>query len=306
MSTQGNFNAEQEEEFFNKIDQVYDLTEASAFEAAEQLLLQINGSISGPKENSNVGGVVLDSIYSFYEQTGGLEKALPYFLEETDYLKEKMSHQKISSMRHFLTTGAIYYALKELNKARDFFGIAYEKEGSRIFQDENSDYLRIALMDDQEFEDFKADFVPNKDEEQLELTEEQQELLEKYCEEGNAEMDKENYSGAIDAFNKALDVLPQPKDDWEATAWISASIGDAYFSEQKYKEALDHLHRAYQIYGAEDPSAFVLLRMGQSYLELKEEKHATDYLHHAYKLEGKELFEDDKKYLKFLSSKVKL
>ncbi|SHE60205.1 tetratricopeptide repeat protein [Pedobacter caeni] len=306
MSTQGNFNAEQEEEFFNKIDQVYDLTEASDFDAAEQLLLQIDGSISGPKENSSVGGVVLDSIYSFYEQTGALEKALPYFLEETDYLKEKMNHQKINSTRHFLTTGAIYYALKELDQARTYFGIAYEKEGARIFQDENSDYLRIALMDDAEFEAFKADFVPNKDEEQLELTEEQQELLDKYCEEGNEEMDKENFSAAIAAFNKALDVLPQPKDDWEATAWISASIGDAYFSEKKYKEALDHLHRAYQIYGSEEPNAFVLLRMGQSYLELNEEKHATDYLHHAYKLEGKDLFEDDKKYLKFLSSKVKL
>lgn len=306
MSTQGNFNAEQEEEFFNKIDQVYDLTEASNFDAAEQLLMEINGSIRGPKENSSVGGVVLDSIYSFYEQTGALEKALPFFLEETEYLKEKMAHEKIHSTRHFLTTGAIYYALKDLDNARANFLIAYEKDGSKIFIDENSDYLKIALMDDPEFVAFKETFVPNEDEEQLELTEEENELLDKYCEEGNAEMDKENYAGAIAAFTKALEVLPAPKDEWEATAWISASIGDAYFAEQKYKEALDHLHRAYQIYGEEDPSSFVLLRMGQSYLELKEEKHATDYLHHAYKLEGKELFEDDKKYLKFLASKVAL
>lgn len=307
MSAQGNFNAEQEEEFFNKIDEVYDLTEASDFEKAEKLLLEINAAIPGPKENSSVGGVVLDSIYSFYEQTGVPEKALPYFLEETDFLKGKLAEQKISSIRHFLTTGAIYYALRDLDQARAYFLIAYEQEGSRVFHEENSDYLRIALMDDNEFLEFKETFVPNEDEyEQDELTEEQQVLLDQYCEEGNDEMDKENFSGAIDLFNKALEVLPQPKDNWEATGWISASIGDAYFSQAKYAEALDHLHRAYQIYGSEDPNPFVLLRMGQSYLELKDEKNATDYLFRAYGLEGKALFEDDKKYLKFLSSKLKL
>lgn len=307
MSTQGNTNAEREEQFFSQIDQVYDLTEAANYDDAEKLLLQINGSIPGPKENSSVGGIVLDSIYSFYEQTGAPEKALPYFLEETDFLKGKLAEQKISSIRHFLTTGAIYYVLRDLDNARAYFLIAYGQDGSRIFQDENSDYLRIALMDDDEFAEFKESFIPNEDEdEQDELTEEQQVLLDQYCEEGNDEMDKENFSGAIDLFNKALEVLPQPKDNWEATGWISASIGDAYFSQAKYTEALDHLHHAYQIYGSEDPNPFVLLRMGQSYLELKDEKNAVEYLLRAYALEGKELFEDDKKYLKFLGTQVKL
>lgn len=306
MSTQKNYNAEQEEEFFNKIDQVYDLTEAADYAAAEELLLQINDGIAGPKENSSVGGIVLDSIYSFYEQTGALEKALPYFLEETDFLKGKLATQKISSSRHFLTTGAIYYALRDLDNARKYLVTAYEQEGARIFQDENSDYLRIALMDDQEFAEFKETFVPNEDEEQDELTEEQQEQLDKLCEAGNEEMDNGNFDAAIGLFEQALEVLPHPRDNWEATAWISASIGDAHFSQDKYAEALDHLHRAYQIYGSEDPSPFVLLRMGQSYLELNDEKNAVEYLQRAYALEGKELFEDDKKYLKFLGSKVKL
>lgn len=68
------YSPEEEEVFFDQIDQVYTLTESQNLEEAEALLLKIDSSIPHPKENCSVGSILLDSIFSFYEQTGKVEK----------------------------------------------------------------------------------------------------------------------------------------------------------------------------------------------------------------------------------------
>lgn len=298
------YTPEQEELFFDQIDQVYTLAEDSKFEEAEALLLDIESYIPDPKEDCSVGGILLDSIFSFYEQAGQVEKALPYFLSETAYLQEKLQHEKIKSTGHFVTTGAIYYAMNDLDQARKYFKTAYKLEKARVFQDFNPDFLHIGAISDEEFAAFKVDFVPGTGE-QEDLTEEQQALIDDYAEKGNEEMDKANYDAAVEWYNKAIAVLPVPATDWEAAGWLLASIGDAYFSAGKYKEALTQLAIAEEIYG-EEANPFVLLRSGEAHFELNDHAQAALYLHRAYQLEGEELFEEDKKYLNFLKKQVKL
>lgn len=137
------------------------------------------------------------------------------------------------------------------------------------------------------------------------MTEEQEFKIDELCELGNNAMDDEDYAEAIKQFTSALEYVPEPKEEWETTGWLHASIGDAYFQQSDYKTALDHFQIANRIYGSE-PNAFVLLRYGQCFYELKDEKQAVNYLLQAYMFEGEEIFDEDEKYLRFLNSKVKL
>ena len=295
------YSPEEEEVFFDQIDQVYTLTESEQFEEAEELLLELEGSIPDPKENCSVGAIMLDSIYSFYEQTGQVEKALPYFLNETEYLLEKSKTTPIKSSVHFITTGNIYYTLQELDKAREYFKIAYQLGKKGIFSDFSADFLFIALASDADYAEFKENFIPNEEVEQDELTDEQQELMDGYVANGDTAMESENYDAAAGFYEQAYAVLPEPKDDWEPSGYITAATGDALFNAGKYPEALEKLLLAHEFYQAgEAPNPFVLLRLGETYFELGDEEKAASTLLQAYKMEGGDLFEEDKKYLKFL------
>jgi tetratricopeptide (TPR) repeat protein len=302
------YSAEEEEAFFDQIDQVYVLAESDQTEAAEELLLEIESGIPDPKENCSVGAIMLDSIYAFYEQSGQLEKALPYFLKETAFLQEKVKTEEVKHIAHFITTGNIYYTLEDLDQARVYFRLAYELGKKKVFADSHPDFLFIALAADEDFEDFKRNFVPaaDEDEEGEELTDEQQDLMDEYCEKGNAEMDEENYGAAAEWFKKAYAVLPEPKEDWEASGYITASWGDALFSNSKFAEAKEQLLIANEFYSADESNPFVLLRLGEACYELGDEKAALEFLSKAYQLEGAQLFEDDQKYLKFLKKHQEL
>ena len=137
------------------------------------------------------------------------------------------------------------------------------------------------------------------------MTEEQEIKIDELCEQGNDAMDNEMYKEAISYYTKALDYVPEPKEEWEATGWIHASIGDAYFQLCDFEKALEHMHIAIRIYAGE-PNPFVLLRYGQCFYELKDEKQAVNYLLQAYMIEGETIFDEDEKYLLFLKSKVDL
>jgi tetratricopeptide (TPR) repeat protein len=144
------YNPEEEEEFFDQIDQVYTLTEEGNTEEAEKLLLELESSIMDPKENCSVGAIMLDSIYAFYDQTGNIEKALPYFLNETAFLTEKLNSDSVKNPVHFITTGSIYYALEDLDKAREYFKMAYQAGKKALFSDFHADFLFMALASDAE------------------------------------------------------------------------------------------------------------------------------------------------------------
>ena len=142
-------------------------------------------------------------------------------------------------------------------------------------------------------------------EELIDMTDEQASQIDRLSELGNDAMDDEKYDKAIAYFTEALGFVPQPKEDWEATGWLYASIGDAYFMQEEYSKSLDYIAKAYTVYG-DDVNPFILLRYGQCACELGDEKKAVELLLRAYMLEGEEIFEGEEKYLEFLSARVKL
>lgn len=301
------YSPEEEEVFFDQIDQIYTLTESEQFEEAEAQLLELEQTVLDPKENCSVGAILLDSIYAYYDQTGQIEKALPYFLKETEYLAEKMKTETVKNPVHFITTGSIYYAMEDLDQARAYFKTALDAGKKGLFSDFHADFLFMAVASDAHFAEFKENFVPNQEEEQTELSDEQQELMDEYCSKADTEMEEEHYNVAASLYEKAYAILPEPKEEWESTGYITGSLGDAYFNAKKYKEAKEYLLIANEFYNAgENPNPFILLRLGGTYQELGEEENAISALLKAYEMEGAELFEEDKKYLKFLKQHHKL
>ncbi len=105
------------------------------------------------------------------------------------------------------------------------------------------------------------------------------------------------YKFAIEKYKKALEILPHPKNQWEAATWLNTALGDSYFMVDSYEEAKNYLFDALNCpNGTENP--FILLRLGQSLWELDEKRKALEYLLKAYILEGEKIFKDeDVKYI---------
>ena len=138
------------------------------------------------------------------------------------------------------------------------------------------------------------------------LSEDIQNALEEFCDQGNEAMDEGDFQEAISFFEQALDLLPNPADDWEPYGWLQAALGDAYYGMQQYKTAMEYFQKAYAFAGPEEVNPFVLLRLGQIARQLDDAKNATEYLLRAYMLEGEDIFEGSEEDYAFLKASVPL
>lgn len=140
------------------------------------------------------------------------------------------------------------------------------------------------------------------------LTDEILDQIESLSELGNEAYEEEHYLQAIEFWQQALSLIPDPQHHVAESQWLTASIGDSYFLLEKFSESLNYFQLAKSnIEENAYENAFIMLRLGQSYLENNHPEEAREYLLRAYMLEGREIFEfDDPKYLVFLSHQVDL
>ncbi|GMA98789.1 hypothetical protein [Pelosinus sp. IPA-1] len=138
----------------------------------------------------------------------------------------------------------------------------------------------------------------------MELDNKIYEKIEGLSDEGNELIDDDRYDEAINKFNAALDLIPQPKHDWEASTWLYASIGDAYYLKEDYKKAKEYFYNAMNCPdGVDNP--FILLRLGESLFECEGFEKAKEYLLRAFMLEGYKIFRDeDKKYFNLIKGLI--
>jgi tetratricopeptide (TPR) repeat protein len=116
-------------------------------------------------------------------------------------------------------------------------------------------------------------------------------------EEGNDLLDGGDAKGAIAAWRTALQLLPEPRRQWDAALWLYASIGDAQREEGELAAALDSFQQAA---ASSDGYAngFVQLGIGTCLYDLGRQEESADHLLRAYMAEGEEIFEEsDPKYL---------
>jgi tetratricopeptide (TPR) repeat protein len=121
---------------------------------------------------------------------------------------------------------------------------------------------------------------------------------------GNEKFEADRFREAYADYEKALKLIPEPLEKWEASTWVLLALADCSFLLGDYKTALRHLDRALDcpdIPGSE----FLILRLGQTRYELGDEEGAREALADAWRLGGAALFEgEDPKYLRLLRSRA--
>ena len=133
--------------------------------------------------------------------------------------------------------------------------------------------------------------------------------IERYCEQGNDLFDEDDFLGAIAIWQKALDLIVDPNEDWNEVLWFKVSIGDSFYMIDEYEKSLDSLLDALN-YPEANENAFIHFRIGQCYYQLGDKDNSKNSLLKAYMLAGKEIFDEHEEegqfFYDFLSSEVNL
>ena len=141
---------------------------------------------------------------------------------------------------------------------------------------------------------------------QIELDEKMHEAIKAWCATGDQLASEQKYEEAIAEYNKAWGLIPEPKNDWEASTWILAAIADACFLSGYMTSARKALQYAMTCPGAIG-NPFLHMRYGQVLYELGKLDDAADELMRAYMGAGDDIFvSEDSKYLTFLKTRAKL
>jgi tetratricopeptide (TPR) repeat protein len=129
--------------------------------------------------------------------------------------------------------------------------------------------------------------------------------IKKLSKSGDHLVERGKYKQGIEKYIAALELVPQPMEEWEASTWLLTAIGDAHFLSGNYSLAIKALTDAMCCPNALG-NPFIHLRLGQSYLEVGDQFQAADELIRAYMGDGKDIFENqDPKYFNFLKSRIK-
>ncbi|WHX47203.1 hypothetical protein QNH46_13600 [Paenibacillus woosongensis] len=138
----------------------------------------------------------------------------------------------------------------------------------------------------------------------MELSNETYEKIVEVCEEADSFIDEDRIEDAINKYLVALEIIPSPKKDWEASTWIYTALGDAYFINDEYEKAKDCFYNALNCPdGISNP--LILLRLGESLFECDDMHKAANYLLKAYMLEGYKIFnEEDEKYFNLIKDMI--
>lgn len=126
----------------------------------------------------------------------------------------------------------------------------------------------------------------------------------RHCSEGDRLLDEERFDEALVAYRAAEQLIPDPKEAWEAATWVYSAIGDTLFYQCKYAEAWKAFAAA-----VESPDGlgnpFIHLRLGQCQYELRNPDKAADELARAYLGAAEDIFDgQDPKYFAFLSTRM--
>lgn len=110
------------------------------------------------------------------------------------------------------------------------------------------------------------------------------------------------YNDGLQCYMDALQLLPDPVEDWEAATWLLAAIGEAYYVQHNYQSALEAFTDALTCPGGMG-NPFIHLRLGETQYELQNLDRAKDELARAYMGGGKDIFaQEDLKYLDWLGN----
>lgn len=125
------------------------------------------------------------------------------------------------------------------------------------------------------------------------------------CSQGDKLSKLGDYDRAVSKYYEALTLLPDMHARNNITAFLYASIGEAYWSMKDYENAGQSFCEAYECPGMnENPQ--ITLRIGQCLIECGDIDNARDYLRHAVRLGGDDIVKNiERRYLQVLYPEMK-
>ncbi|NQZ56403.1 MAG: hypothetical protein HRT88_02880 [Lentisphaeraceae bacterium] len=112
-----------------------------------------------------------------------------------------------------------------------------------------------------------------------------------FYDEANDFFVKGKLDDALYIFAAALELIPEPKNEWEESIDVLAGIADVWFVKKDYQVCVDALNDALQCPDA-DQIAYLHFRLGQAYYELKDIPNATEAFYKAHLLD-EDIFEEE-------------
>jgi tetratricopeptide (TPR) repeat protein len=132
------------------------------------------------------------------------------------------------------------------------------------------------------------------------------EALRHLCADGDYLAASGKFEEAIGEYNRAWEIVPEPKNEWDGSAWLLAAIAEVAILGGFTTSAREALEYAMTCPGAiGNPSLH--LRLGQALFDIGEHDRAADELMRAYMGGGADLFAtEDERYLSFLRTRAVL
>lgn len=126
----------------------------------------------------------------------------------------------------------------------------------------------------------------------MELSDEVYDKITALSEKGDEYAEKEQFTSALKQYEEALNLLPEPKTDWEAATWLYTAIGDVHYNKLELHQAMDAYQKALMSPdGTGNP--YIWFSIGQIYFEEENFEKAKTHFMSAYLLDGEEIFEGE-------------
>lgn len=117
---------------------------------------------------------------------------------------------------------------------------------------------------------------------------------------GDDLIEESKFREAISKYELALRLVPNPKEDFEASTWLYVAIGDALLYDKQYDQAIIYFNRAIMCpNGISNP--YIYFKLGATYSEKELIPQAQENFLKAYMLDGIEIFQDhDKEFFNLI------
>ncbi len=251
-----------------------------AIAEAEKYFLEIWELLPDPKTEYDRAQSLSRGLVTFYRDTKQFEKANRWL----GVMREAYGPGPNESAEFLAAT--VYFEAGDLDRAFRIFDAQFKQYKQRPFQGENKKYLEFYKRRAGGGEMTPPPDIPAR--------------LDALVEEGNELSDAGDHAAAVEKWSEALDLVPEPKTDWEASTWLNASIGDGYYAQGKFEDASAALFDALNCPDASE-NPFIAYRLGQSQTRLGNVDKGVEYLLRAYMLDGEDTFSSDQNGEEFLA-----
>jgi len=132
------------------------------------------------------------------------------------------------------------------------------------------------------------------------------EVIKEHCAAGDELAESSRFEDAVAEYQKAWELIPEPRTAWNASTWVLGAVADACFLGGYKTSAREALEYAMACPGGIG-NPFLHMRLGQVLFDAGDLDSSADELIRAYMVAGSDIFRnEDERYLTFRGTRAQL